>query len=256
MALPRTVLVTGSNRGIGLEFIRQLAKAKDGPRHIFATCRQPEKALALKSLAVENKSVKIFPLDVEDDTSINLCVNSVQTVLEGDSMGLNLLVNNAGKLDLNGSIFPDLTRKSLLSHFNNHTVSALLVAQAFHPLLFQAVKSAESSTVSIKKAVILNISSGWGSILRNTDGQAVSGYGYRIAKAGVNMATKCLSIDFSKDDTVCACICPGWVQTDMGGKHAALTPEKSVSSILSLTSKLTAKDRGKFFDRTGKEIPF
>ncbi|XP_042299947.1 uncharacterized oxidoreductase C663.09c-like, partial [Sceloporus undulatus] len=94
--LARSVLVTGSNRGIGLELVRQLAEMTDPPEHIFATCRNPEgpKGKALHDLADKHPNIHVIQLEVESQSSVESAVPAVESHLKGK--GLNLLINNAG----------------------------------------------------------------------------------------------------------------------------------------------------------------
>jgi len=230
-----TVLITGSNRGIGLEFARQYAA--DGWR-VLACCRHPEKADALNSLAALYPGLMtVHALDVADPVQID---RLAQELAENT---IDLLVNNAG-------IYPDSDKKGFghidyaewVQAFRINTMAPLKLAEAF---------SAQISRSRLK--TIVTITSMMGSIEDNRGGGS---YIYRSSKAAVNMVMKTLAIDLKPLGIMSAVFHPGWVKTDMGGPNAMITTEQSVSGIRRLIGKLSIAESAKFFAYNGQMIPW
>nr|XP_020668319.1 uncharacterized protein LOC110089523 isoform X2 [Pogona vitticeps] len=126
--LARSILVTGSNRGIGLELVKQLVEMSDPPEHIFATCRDPDgpRGRALHDLADKYPSIHVVQLEVENQSSVKAAVAIVQSYLEGK--GLNLLINNAG-VDTYDTL-QTVEQQEMLCTFNINVVGPILVVKA------------------------------------------------------------------------------------------------------------------------------
>lgn len=252
-----SVLVTGSNRGLGLEMVRQLAGKSNRPERIFATCRDPEgpRAQDLKNLAAKNRCITILQMDTNDPSSIKAAAAKVTEHLQG--AGLNLLINNAGIAKQ--STLESETSEVMAEVYKTNVIGPLLVSQAFLPLLKKASQKSPHRGMSCSKAAIVNVSSEGGSIanvLMWEVGQFVS---YRCSKAALNMLSRCQSLGFAEDGILCISIHPGWVQTDMGnsaGQAATLTAEESVGGILNTLSCLTEKDNGTFVNWEGAAVPW
>ncbi len=228
-----TALITGTNRGIGLELASQYAHA--GWR-VFATCRKPQSAAALKHLQRQYpERLFIEPLDVANHTQIE----RLGRQLEGES--LDLLINNAGwcekYIDLAGVKYKPWERALRVNAF-----ATLKMAQVF---LDQVAKS--------KKRTIVSISSQMGSISENKNGTR---YGYRASKAAVNMVVKTLSVDLLPRKILVVSLNPGWVKTALGGPDALITKTESVNGLRAVIEGLTLADSGRFLSYTGQEIPW
>jgi len=257
----KNVLVTGSNRGIGLEMIRQLIKGQTAmgrPENIFACCRDPKQARDLEKIANETKDevkLHLVELEVSDDKQISDAVKFVESIVGDD--GLNLLINNAAMLEREGSLLPSVTRANLMAHFDVNTVSPILVAQAFLPLLRLASSHATGDKLSVFRSSVINMSSGGGSIAsvaRNDNFKL--GIGYSASKAALNMATKYFATELKDDNILFVGVSPGWVQTDMGTMQAELTPQESVSALFNAFAHFKEEHNGGFYTRAGKAIPF
>ena len=254
MALPRSVLITGANRGIGLGFVKYFLAKEPNPELVFATCRSPRGSEATKELDDLAKAhqgrLHIVQMDVGDPPSVERAAADVAAVT-GES-GLNLLINNAG-------IFPkmstldDVDPERLLQCFSINTVGPMATARALRPLLKRAAAQDTSGSMSWSRSAIVNMSSELGTISKNTRGGS---YGYRASKAALNQLTKTLSIDLRQEGILAISICPGWVQTDMGTQSAHLTVESSVASVVETLSKLSDSDSGGFVNRHGKTVAF
>jgi NAD(P)-dependent dehydrogenase (short-subunit alcohol dehydrogenase family) len=231
----KTTLITGANRGIGLEFCRQYAA--DGWR-VLACSRYPEKSDALHKLAAQYPElIKIHALDVADHVQIE----RLAQVLANES--IDLLINNAG-------IYPDSDKSGF-----GHTDYAEWM-QAFRINAMAPLKMAETFATQItrsKQKTIVTITSKMGSIADNSGG---GNYLYRSSKAALNMVVKSLAIDLKPLGINAVVFHPGWVKTDMGGPNALISAEQSVSGIRQVIGSLTLADSGKFFGYDGQVIPW
>jgi NAD(P)-dependent dehydrogenase (short-subunit alcohol dehydrogenase family) len=223
----RTVLVTGANRGLGLEFARQYIKA--GWR-VIGTARDPEEAVELDALGV-----RVMQLDVASQQS----VDELAAALGGEP--IDLLINNAGIFPRVGKIaeidFDDYNRTLAVN-----TVGPVRVTRALLPNLRSG-----------KLKMIAGLSSNLGSIAENERGNF---YGYRESKAALNMFTKTLAAELGPEGFTCVVLTPGWVQTDMGGPNATLTPEESIAGMKAVLDRLTPADNGTFWSYNGNPMPW
>jgi NAD(P)-dependent dehydrogenase (short-subunit alcohol dehydrogenase family) len=231
----KTALITGANRGIGLEFCRQYAA--EGWR-VLACSRYPEKSDALNKLATENSGlIKVHALDVADHVEID----RLARVLAEES--IDLLINNAG-------IYPDSDKSGF-----GHTDYAEWM-QAFRINTMAPLRMAETFAAQIvrgKQKTIVTVTSKMGSIADNSGGGS---YLYRSSKAAVNMVAKNLAIDLKPLGVTAVVFHPGWVKTDMGGPNAMISAEQSVSGMRQVISGLSPTDSGKFFGYDGQVIPW
>ncbi len=231
----QTVLITGANRGIGLEMTKQLVY---GGNRVFATCRLPEQAEALNQLANENKElVHVVQLDVINDMSVHAAAEAVAA----QTNHLDLIINNAG-VNFRDS-FESFNSDEFLLVLNANGVGAMRVVVEFVDLLRQG---------SAPK--IVNISSQLGSMTAQKPN--FGSYAYNASKAVMNMITRHLSFDLASDGITTISMHPGWVQTDMGGSSAAVTPPDSAAGILNVAANLTAADNGKFYIYNGEIHPW
>ncbi|XP_026574756.1 uncharacterized protein LOC113448389 isoform X1 [Pseudonaja textilis] len=253
---PQSVLVTGSNRGLGLELVRQLAKRSNPPKWIFATCRDPAgpRAQDLKNLAAEHPQVIIIALDADDPTSVKAAAAQVTECVKG--AGLNLLINNAGIV--NSSSLETETPESMAETYRTNVIGPMIVVQVFIPLLRKAAHESPLKGMSCSKAAIVNISSEAGSITSVLEWQRGHVIAYRCSKSALNMLSKCQSLHLAKDEILCVALHPGWVQTDMGnlmGKPP-LTKEQSLRAILNTLGRLSEKNTGTFVNWEGNLVPW
>lgn len=230
-----TVLITGANRGIGLEFCRQYAA--QGWR-VLACSRYPEKSEELNKLASLNPGlIKVHALDVADHVEIDRLAQD----LAGEP--IDMLINNAG-------IYPDSDKSGF-----GHTDYAEWM-QAFRINTMAPLKMAETFAAHLargRQKTIVTITSKMGSIADNSGGGS---YLYRSSKAALNMVVKSLAIDLKPLGIIAVVFHPGWVKTDMGGPNAMISPEQSVSGIRKVISGLVPADSGKFFGYDGQAIPW
>lgn len=220
-----TILITGANRGIGLEFVKQYAA--DGAE-IIACCREPAKAAELK--AIKGK-VRVMALDVGDPSSIAALKKDL-----GDQP-IDILINNAGVSSPRGAF----DMEAWLGVFRINSIAPHMVAEALKPNLMKG-----------KDKKLATITSQLGSIANDTGGFQP----YSATKAAVNSLMHSLARNWASDGISVGIFHPGWVQTDMGGSSAPVTPQQSVTGLRARIAELNAKNSGTYRDFQNKELPW
>ncbi|STX52367.1 oxidoreductase with NAD(P)-binding Rossmann-fold domain [Legionella busanensis] len=200
----KTVLITGANKGLGLEFARQL---KEKGYYVIGCCRNPSEANELKPLADE-----VIQLDVTSDQDIASLKQNL------NNRPIDLLVNNAGTSGEQGVTIGNIDRENFLAVINVNCVSVVKLSDALLPNI-------EAS----QEKNILVISSVMGSITENKSGKS---YAYRTSKAAVNCVMRSFAIDVQNKGIHVMLIHPGWVKTAMGGPNASIDAKTSVAKIL------------------------
>ena len=223
----RTVLITGANRGIGLELSRQYSAAG---WHVIGTARKPESAQELIALGAE-----VVQLDVTDPASAERLSRAL------GSRPVSLLINNAGILPMMRTL-EEIEMDTFERVMDVNTLGPVRVTRAVLPNLRAG---------QLRK--IVNITSTLGSIARNTNG---SFYGYRESKAALNMFTRSLAAELGPEGFTCIVLHPGWVRTDMGGPNAPTTAQESALGIRRVIEGLTEADNGAFFSFEGERMPW
>ena len=222
-----TVLITGANRGIGLEAARQFA-AKG--YKVIGTARDPADAKDLSAVAHRVES-----LDVTDAASVAPLASRLQGV------PIDILVNNAGVFDRKDVTIDKVDFAMMEQTLAVNTMGPLRVTQALLPNLRAG-----------KRRTIVSISSQLGSI-EKSDGRW---YAYRASKAALNQINKTLSVELAPEGFTCVVLHPGWVRTDMGGASATYSPQESVAGLITVIEKLGPTDNGRFYDFKGTPIPW
>ncbi|GAB6196442.1 SDR family oxidoreductase [Lysobacter xanthus] len=231
----RNVLVTGANRGIGLEYVRQLLARGD---HVVATARNPGKAHDLNRLVGEHPGrLHVLPLDVMDPKAEAEIARELPLVL-GDER-LHLLINNAGLLH-SGERFGRVPAANLEDSFRTNAMGPFILTQAVAPLLADGAK-------------VANMTSQLGSI---ANAQRFGTPTYCISKAALNMVTRLLAAALAERGIAVVSLHPGWVQTEMGGAQAPVTPEDSVRGLLRVIDGVDGSRSGGFFDFEGNVLPW
>lgn len=225
-----TLLVTGANRGLGLEFVRQYAA--DGWR-VLACCRTLEGAATLRDV---EGAVETYILDVANFPAIE----KLAADLKGQT--IDVLLNNAGIYGSKSSQFGSVDYDEWLRVLHIDTMAPLKMAESF----IEHVAKSE-----LKR--IVTVSSKMGSIADNTSGGS---YVYRSSKGAVNVVTKSMANDLKSRGVTCAVLHPGWVMTDMGGPNALISAEESVRGMKGVIDGLDLLQSGKFFNYDGNEIPW
>ena len=223
-----TVMITGSNRGLGLECARQYA---DEGWRVIATCRNPGNAVELASLKGE---LEIHALDISDHGQILSLADSLR------EEAIDLLFNNAGIFDPSPSQLVDIDYNAWENFIRVNVMSPLMVCATF---------SDHVAASDLKKIAIM--SSKMGSIDDNNSGGS---YIYRSSKAALNAVMKSLSIDLAPRGISVAILHPGWVRTDMGGPNGLIDAPESVDGLLKVIKDLNLKNSGRFYSYDGSEI--
>ncbi len=229
------VLITGANRGLGLEFARQFAARGD---RVIAACRQPGKARELNELAFAYPGhVKVLPIDIAKPASIAELAREAAMVAES----IDIAINNAGVLP-DGERFGEIAADALELSVRTNAIGPLLLTQALVPLLAKGVNPR-----------VVNLSSILGSIGST---EAFGTPSYAIGKAALNMATKQSALALRADGITVFALHPGWVQTDMGTSRAPLMPNESVTGLVRVIDASTLADTGTLRDYRGRPLPW
>jgi NAD(P)-dependent dehydrogenase (short-subunit alcohol dehydrogenase family) len=234
-----TVLVTGANRGIGLEFVRQYSA--DG-WSVLACCREPSRASALRELAAAHPRVQVHALDVGDFPAID----RLAQVLRGQA--IDVLINNAGLLGPKPEAQHDPRQE--FGHMDYAHWQRLFVVNTQAP--FKMAEAFIEHVAASEQRKIVAISTGMASI-----GDAGGGlYAYRSTKAALNMAMVALARDLVERSVRVGLLCPGWVRTDMGGPNATLSVQDSVRGLRARIAELDDSRSGEFVAYSGKRRPW
>ncbi|MBF0269378.1 MAG: SDR family oxidoreductase [Alphaproteobacteria bacterium] len=223
-----TVFITGSNRGLGLEFARQYAHA--GWR-VIATCRDPGCSAKLSGLP----GVEIHALDVTDYGWIKVLADKLK------DKPIDLMLCNAAQFG-GDQEFGAVDVDDFAETLNVNVIAPMMLAQAFRP-----------HVAASQGRVMAFLSSRMGSIADNASGGF---YIYRASKAALNALVKSLSVDLESSGIVSLALHPGWVKTDMGGEAAPLSPGESISGLRKVLGQVTSQHSGKFLSYNGEEIPW
>ena len=235
MAESKVAVITGGNRGIGFEICRQLAGL--GMR-VVLTSRDPAKGEAAVAQLVESglDAVVSHPLDVTSEASVSALV----TWVDENYGACDVLVNNAGILDPRGSRVMTTSLKTLQEVLATNLEGPFLVSQGFVPLMQRG-----------RYGRIVNLSSGLGQLAEMGAGTPA----YRISKAALNALTRTLAAELKGTNVLVNAVCPGWVQTDMGGPHALRSVAEGADTAIWLATLPDGGPTGHFF-RDRKAIPW
>ena len=220
----QTYLITGTNRGIGLEYCRQL---KDLGQDVIAVCRQPSEALTSLGIRIESGI----------DLTSQEAVGDLVTRLDGKS--IDVLINNAGIVERIS--LEQLDLDSIRRQFEVNAIAPLYFTKALLPNLASGSK-------------VILMTSRMGSIDDNTSGGS---YGYRMSKVALSMAGKSLAIDLQPQGIAVAILHPGLVKTRMTGfTDSGITTETSVKGLLARIDDLNLDNTGTFWHSNGEILPW
>lgn len=227
------IVITGANRGIGLELTRRYLDRGD---QVEAAARRPDAATDLAALAgAAGGRLRVHACDVGDDASARALAAAL-----GD-IAVDLLINNAGVMGKMQAL-ADLDYADVTNTINVNALGSLRVTGALLPHLRRG---------STRK--IVHITSGMGSIGDNQSGGA---YGYRMAKAALNMGCRSMAMDLRGEGFTAVVMNPGWVKTDMGGAHAPTPVEESAQKMIDLIDRIGPDQTGTFLDYRGHTWPW
>ena len=228
-----SILITETNRGIGLEFVKHYLKNNE---KVIATCRNKNNAKDLLELKNTTSNLSLLELDVSNPNSINEFASKIT------GQPIDTFINNAGVFGPRNTEFGNFNAKEWLDVFNINTIAPLLITQ----------KILKNLRLGKNKKLVF-ISSKVGSIEENTGGGM---YIYRSSKTALNQVIKSISIDFKDENFIAAALHPGWVQTDMGGPNALIDTKTSVKGMAEVIDSLVLKNSGRFYNYDGSSIPW
>ncbi len=225
-----TCVITGSNRGLGLEFVKQYAA--DG-WEVIATCRNPDRADALNAVP---GPVRVGKLDVSEFAAAAAFAAHLAAT------PIDVLINNAGVYGPRNATYADIDPDAWTEVLRINALAPLKLAAALVPALARSPQPR-----------IVSVTSKMGSIAENTSGGV---YIYRSSKAALNALMKSLALDLRDQGITVAVLHPGWVRTEMGGPNALIDVTESVTGMRQVIAGLGPDDAGRFFNYDGREIPW
>ena len=228
-----TALITGANRGIGLELLKQYAEVG---WTVIGTVRDPARAEAATALAATHESVSLHVLDVTDTAA----VMALAEQLAGTA--IDLLVLNAGVMGDRSMRLGELDADDFLRVLEVNVVAPAMCAQAF-----------AGHVAASERRTMVGIGSFLGSVASNSDGGL---YSYRASKSGIHAVMRSLSVDLRDKGVIALPMHPGWVQTDMGGPDATISTQQCVAGMRKVIDGLTAQDSGRLLTYSGEELPW
>ena len=223
------VLITGASRGIGAELARQYAAAGD---EVIACVRDPDATPGIEDV---RNSVTVVQMDTGSPDSIAAAAAAI-----GDG-AIDVLINNAGTTGGTRQSVDDLDLEEWHRSMDVNTIGPLLIARAF-----------KSNLAASGDGRLMNVTTQLAASTWPMGGM----YIYSSTKAALCKVAQALAIDWKDEPITVALMHPGWVQTDMGGPHAAITPEESAAGIRSVIAGLTGADSGKFYKWNGEIHPW
>ena len=234
--MQRNVMVTGANRGLGLEFVRLWLEAGN---RVYALARRPQSSAGLEALRARfGETLAVQSCDVADDASVRSAADAVASGWER----VDVLLNNAGTYGQRAASLESIDFDDVRRVFDTNTLGPLRLSRALLPQLRRGVEPR-----------IVHITSLMGSIQDNEGGGS---YAYRMSKAALNMASCNLAHELRGDGIISAVLHPGWVRTDMGGSSAPLEIDDAVRAMIRTIEGLDTTRSGGFFDRNGKRLPW
>lgn len=228
-----TILITGANRGIGLELSAQFAA--DGWK-VIACCRDPAAANDLLALAEQNSAIELHALDVTDYDQMTALSAQLS------DRTIDIMLSNAGIYGPRGAGFGAVDAAAWREVLEVNSIAPLMLAQAF-------VEQVAAS----RQRLMAVVSSKMGSIGDNGSG---GNYIYRSSKTAVNMVVKCMSLDLAGRGINTISLHPGWVQTDMGGANAEISTVDCVSGLKAILQTAGPAQNGQFIEYDGAAIPW
>ncbi len=228
-----TVFITGANRGLGLEFSKQYSTLG---WKVIACYRNQENSTDLIRISEETNNLTPYKLDITNEKEINKLSDYFF------EEKFDVLIHNAGIDGNKCEDFGTMDMSDWVDVMVTNTISPLLVTQA----LIDNLKIGKHKTIVGMTSIMASID----------DNQSGGRYSYRASKAALNQVIRTLSVDLSEEKIKALAIHPGWVQTDMGGINAKITPEESVKSMISLINNCTDADSGSFLLYDGTRLPW
>jgi NAD(P)-dependent dehydrogenase (short-subunit alcohol dehydrogenase family) len=221
-----TVLITGANRGIGLELTRQYAANGDT---VLACCRNPDGAGELKSI----KGLEILPLDVTNDASVKALAARLK------DRTIDVLINNAGIMGGDRQSRDDMNYGAWTEAFEVNAISPFRVSTT----LLDNLRLSENPK-------LITVTSQMGMLSRRSTGS----YAYRSSKAAANKIFQVMAVELEEAGIIVCPVHPGWVRTDMGGPSASISAQESASGLRKVIAGLVMENSGRFYQYDGEEL--
>ena len=231
--MTETILITGSNRGIGLELVHQYAAQG---WQVLACCRHPDQATALNRLAEQFPDITLHTLNVARQDQVQKLAAQLH------DCPIDILFNNAGIYGPEDAVFGNSDEARWLECLRINVIAPMKMMEAF-----------VTQVAASKHKLIAAMSSKMGSMADNGSGGS---YIYRSSKAALNAVMKSAAIDLAPRGVKVAILHPGWVKTDMGGPYAEITVAESVGRMREILGTVTPDNSGTFFDIDGSVIPW
>jgi len=238
-----SVLITGANRGLGLEFTRQYLK--DG-WEVHAFCRQPDKAAELNAMVADSRgNIHLREMDIGNKEQIEAAAKELK------NLPIDLLINNAGIADGYGRGVYEMKEDPDIQNYDFAFWEEMMRINTLAPA--KIIGAFLENIRAGRQKKIASLSSGLGSI---TNLSWAGKYGYCASKAGLNMVSKGLAEWLKSENIIVISLSPGWTRTAMGGPHATNSAEESVSGMRHVISGLTLAETGRFWNFDGEELPW
>jgi len=231
--MTETILITGSNRGIGLELAHQYAARG---WQVLACCRRPDQATALNRLGEQFPNITLHTLDVTQQDQVQKLATQLH------DCRIDILFNNAGVYGPDDAVFGNTDEAQWLECLRVNVIAPMKMMEAF-----------VTQVAASQHKLIAAMSSKMGSMADNGSGGS---YIYRSSKAALNAVMKSAAIDLEPKGVKVAILHPGWVQTDMGGPNAEITVAESVGRMRGILDTMRPENSGSFFDIDGSIIPW
>ncbi|MDH3976942.1 MAG: SDR family oxidoreductase [Gammaproteobacteria bacterium] len=230
-----TALITGANRGLGLEYARQYLQQG---WEVIACTRRPN---APELAGLSSPQLRICELDVVDHPAVDALAEVLKDV------SIDVLVNNAGTTGPKGA--PECVAYSGFTNMDYTIWRQILEVNLLGA--FKVATAFRHHLATADRGVLVNMSSDLGSVAQNTQGNM---YSYRSSKAALNMIAKSFANEWP--DIISIAMAPGWCQTELGGEGAEIPPAESVAEQIKAIEKLTIEHSGCFLDRFGEAVPW
>lgn len=229
-----SILITGTNRGIGLELCKLYA---DKQWQVHACCRSPARATELNAVAAKYPNLQIHTLDINDNEQRHALADKLQ------QKPIDILFNNAGVYgNWDHQSFGQTDTSEWLYALQTNVIASMKMMETFKP-----------HVAASDKRIIVNMSSKMGSMADNGSGGS---YIYRSCKAAVNAITVSAARDLAREGITVIAQHPGWVRTDMGGPHGEISATTCANNIDYILEQLSIEDSGRFIDIDGSSIPW
>ncbi|KAG8932990.1 hypothetical protein FRC02_000264 [Tulasnella sp. 418] len=238
----RTVVITGTSRGLGLEFSRQFAALPE--TRVIAVARRPDNAQSLKDLAAKHDNLFIVKADAANQDDIRAAFPQIEKISEGT---VDLIINNAG-LQRTQMELTEETPENIDEHLHNNVTGPIMFTNAVLPLMENSSEKRIIFVSSDRGSFAVNTEEAWDIPLPLST--------YAITKAALHMVSRKYHIQLHKRGFTVISLSPGWCKTDLGTQFAPLEPKDAVATMIPVLNSLTLKDSGRFVNYDGNDYQY